>query len=73
MGKKEKDSAYGKTTKGTPSEGAGAPCKGKGAERRKEIEEERERRGSVHGQATRSTVREWRSIVAKGCQRKHTY
>jgi len=58
MGKKRKDSTCGKTTKGAPIGGAGVPCKGKGTERRKKIEENRERRGGVCGQATRSTARE---------------
>ena len=73
MGKKRKDGTCGKTTKGAPTGGAGVPYKGKGTERRKDKEENRERRGSVHGQATRSTAKEWRSIVVKGCQRKHIY
>jgi len=48
VGKKEKGGAYGKATKGVPTEGAGTPCKGKGAGRRKKAEENRERKNSAH-------------------------
>ena len=54
---RKKGSTCGKTTKSTPTKGAGAPCKGKGIGRRKKVEKGRERRGSIHGQAMRSAVR----------------
>ena len=54
---KRKGGVYSKATKGTPTERAGTSCKEKGTERRKKVKEGRERRGSVHGQATRSAAR----------------
>ena len=57
IGKEEKGGTCGKATKGAPIEGAGMLCKDKSAERRKEVEESRGRRGSAHGQAIRSVAR----------------
>jgi len=52
MGKEGKSSAYGKATKGIATERASISCKGKDTE--KGVEEDRGRRGSTCGQATRS-------------------
>jgi len=57
VGEEEKDSICSEAAKGTPTEGAGTPCKEKSAGRRKKLEEDGERRGSMCGQATRSTAR----------------
>jgi len=57
MGKKGKGGICSKATKGTPTEGASMPCKGKSAGRKKKVEEDRERRDSIHGQAMRSAAR----------------
>jgi len=57
-----KDGACDKATKGIPIEGASTPCEGKSAGRRKKIEEDRRRRGSACGQATRSTARDRRGV-----------
>ena len=53
MGEKEKGGMCGKTTKGTPTEEAGAPCKGKSTGKRKKVEENRKRRDSTRSQAVR--------------------
>jgi len=47
VGKERKGGACGKAAKGAPTEGAGTPCKRKGAGRRKEIKESRGRRGGI--------------------------
>jgi len=52
VGKEEKGS-----TKGIPTEGASTPCKGKGAGKRKKVEESRGKRDSAHGQAIRSAAK----------------
>ena len=57
MGEKEKGGMCGEATKGVPTKGASAPCKGKSAGKRKKVEENRRKRGSTHGQATRSAAR----------------
>ena len=57
IGEEEKDSICSEAAKGAPTEEAGAPCKGKSTGRRKKVEEDGERRGSMCGQATRSTAR----------------
>jgi len=57
MEEEEKGDICGKTAKSTPTEEAGAPSKGKGTEKRKEVEKSRERRSSAHGQAIRSAAR----------------
>ena len=49
MGEERKGGICGKATKDAPIEGASTPCKGKSTERRKKVEESRERRGGVHG------------------------
>jgi len=57
MGEEGKSGVCSKTTKGTPTEGASALCKGKGVGRRKKVKEGRRGRGSMCGQATRSAAR----------------
>jgi len=47
----------GNVTKGAAERKAGAPYKGEGAGRRKEVKESRGRKSSTHGQATRSAAR----------------
>jgi len=47
----------------------GAPCKGKGIGRRKKVEEDRERRSSMRGQATKSTARDRRSVEKESSDR----
>jgi len=54
---RKKGGICSEAAKGTPTEGASMPCKEKSARRKKEVEEDRERRGSIHGQATRSAIR----------------
>jgi len=54
---RRKGNACDKTTKDVPTEGASIPCKEKGTGRRKIVEEDRGRRGSMYDQATRSTAR----------------
>jgi len=57
VGEEGKGGVCGKATKGALTEGAGGPYKEKGAGRRKKVEENRGGRGSMHGQATRSTAK----------------
>ena len=57
MGKEGKSGTCSKVTKGTPTEGASVPCKGKSTGRRKKIKESKGGGGSACSQATRSTVR----------------
>jgi len=57
VGKEKKGSMCGKATKGILTEGASMPCKGKGAGKRKKVEESREKRGSAHGQAIRNAAK----------------
>ena len=54
---KGKGGVCGKATKGTPTEGASMPCKGKSTGRRKKVKESKGRRGSMYGQAMRSAAR----------------
>jgi len=60
MEEEGKGGACGEATKGTPTEGAGAPCKGKSTGRRKKVEEDRGRRSGMCGQAMRSAARKRR-------------
>jgi len=57
IGEEGKGGACDKATKGTPTERASTPCKGKRAGRRKKIEESRRGEASTPGQATRSAAR----------------
>ena len=54
---KGKGGTYSKATKSTLTEGTGMPCKGRSAEKRKKVEESRERGNSACGQATKSIAR----------------
>jgi len=57
VGKERKGGMCGKAAKGALTEGAGVPCKEKGAEKRKKAKENRGRRSDARGQAMRSTAR----------------
>ena len=57
MGEEGKGGVCGKATKGALTEGAGTPCKGKGAGRGKKVEESRGERGGACSQATKSTAK----------------
>jgi len=57
IGKEGKGSICSKATKSIPTEGTSMPCKGKSSGRRKEVEEDKERKSNMHGQATRSAAR----------------
>jgi len=54
---KGKGDTYSKATKSTLTEGAGMPCKGRSAEKRKKVEKSKERGNSACGQATKSIAR----------------
>jgi len=69
MGEKEKGGVCGKAAKGVPTEGAGAPCKGKSAGRRKKVEENKRRRSGTHGQAMRSAARDRKSVEKESSAR----
>jgi len=64
IGKKEKGGMCSEAAKGTPTEEAGMPCKGKSAGRRKKVED-KERKSGMYGQAMRSTARKRRGIEEK--------
>ena len=49
IGKERKGSTYSKAAKGIPTEGASTPYKGKSTGKRKEVEENREKRGGACG------------------------
>ena len=57
MGEKGKGGTCSKTAKGTLTEEASMPCKGRSTGRRKIVEEDRGRGSSICDQATRSTAR----------------
>jgi len=65
MGEKEKSGACGKAAKGAPTKRAGMPCEERSIGRRKKIEEDRRRRSSARGQATRSAARDRRNVEKK--------
>jgi len=64
IGKKENGGMCSEAAKGTQTEEAGMPCKGKSAGRRKKVENKGRRSGTC-GQATRSAARKRRGIKEK--------
>jgi len=65
MGEEGKDGACGKTTKGTLTEGASMPSKGKDAGRKKKVEKDKGGRSGACGQAIRNIVRRKRRVEEK--------
>ena len=55
--KKGKGGTCNKAIRGTPTERAGMPCKGRSIGKRKKIKESKERGGSMCGQAIRGVAR----------------
>jgi len=65
IGEKEKGGVCSKATKSAPTERASVPCKGKSVGRRKKVEEDRGKRSSVRGQATKSAAKKRKGIKEK--------